>query len=161
MTDWFEYEAKGDDFVPVEKWGKDHWSTLAYLETRCVDGSGKIENGKMRCNHRRHREFYAARVGHSLSSGIDYPTRLAGGEELENHDDWSCLEDMVKAGLVKAWFRVKNHLEAFGGSEACVELTELGWKIAHALRKHRAAGLGYGEFRVQVPPWEVSRDQVS
>jgi hypothetical protein len=28
------------DPVPIELWGKDHWTTLAYIETRCVDYDG-------------------------------------------------------------------------------------------------------------------------
>lgn len=36
--------------VPVEMWGKDHWSTFGYIETRCVDHDGVPDREHMRCD---------------------------------------------------------------------------------------------------------------
>lgn len=143
--DWIAYEAEGEDYVPMEKWGKDHWSTLAYLETVVVDHRGRIDNRKMRTDPRLHREFYSQPPGMSISES-GYPTRLKDGEKLEDHDDWSCLEDMVKKGLVRAWFCEKKSDSFFDKSFARVELTEFGWRVAHSLRRHRASGKKYAEF---------------
>lgn len=30
--------------TPVEQFGKDHWSMLAYVETLCVDGSKPVRS---------------------------------------------------------------------------------------------------------------------
>ncbi len=41
--------------VPVELWSKDHWSTLAYIETVMVEHGGRFEVGwdpRMRQNRR-------------------------------------------------------------------------------------------------------------
>jgi len=147
--EWSEYRATGDCYVPVADWGADHWSTLAYLETRAVDANGIIDNRRMRCEPRLHREFMHD-VAFFISAAITekkYPTRLAGGVELDDHDDWSCLEDMVAAGLIKAFFRRKYHGRAFGNSEAKVEFTNTGLAAAAALRRHKARGGKFADFR--------------
>lgn len=90
--EWHEYKAEDDDFIDISEWGQDHWSTFAYLETRAVDAGGVIDNRKMCCNARLHREF---------ANGMDAEschTRLKS-REAGKRDDWSCLEDMVAAGL--------------------------------------------------------------
>lgn len=142
-----EYTAEGDDSVPMERWGKDHWSTFAYLETRVVDGKGKIDNARMRCNARLHRHFAVVSPFGALQDGSKYPTRAKDGD-IENHDDWSCLEDMVAAGLVRAFFQRTKYGEVFGDCRARVELTELGQKIAAQLRVYKAAGGNYHGFEV-------------
>ena len=85
------------DPIPMAKWGKDHWATLAYLETRIVDHGGIVKNEQMRCDPRLH-----ARMAHLGSMfGGPYPTHLRNGETQDNHDDWSCIEDMISEGLVE------------------------------------------------------------
>lgn len=146
LHQWKKYEAEGDDYIPVDQWGKDHYSTLAYLETCAVDSHGKISNARMRCNPRLHREFvYVSPFAPSLSEK-EYPTQLKNGAEKECHDDWSCLEDMVAAGLMTAQSRQVKSNEVFGNSEAKVLLTELGMKVAAKLRAHRANRGSYNSF---------------
>lgn len=148
--EWTEYELDGNDYVPMERWGKDHWSTFLYLETCAVDNSGKIDRLKMRCNPRLHRELANVHPSIGLMDGSKYPTRLQDGE-LDKHDDWSCLEDMVAEGLIKAWCRVARPRDAFGNSEAKVELTELGWWFVGQLRCHRASGGRFVNFSPEYP----------
>src|SRR5688572_21590317 len=100
MWDKYEFEGEG---VPVKDWGQDHWSTFAYLETRAVDAKGVIDNRRMRCNPRLHRHLANMGMG-SIIDGSKYPTRLKVGT-IDKHDDWSCLEDMVAAGFLKAFIR--------------------------------------------------------
>lgn len=146
MNEYTEYLAKGDNYVPVADWGQDHWSTFAYLETRAVDGKGIIENSKMRCNARLHREFMHEGPFGLIHDGAKYPTLLAGGVKLESHDDWSCLEDMVAARLVKVFYRRKFYCKAFGHSEAKVEFTNAGLVMAAALRRHKGRGGNFRDF---------------
>lgn len=84
--------------VPMERWGKDHWSTFAYIETCCVDNHGKLSCARMRPDANRHPLF----VTHAQIKlpTQEYPTRLNDGE-LKNHDDWDCLWDMVRLGLIE------------------------------------------------------------
>ena len=149
--DWLEYKADGNDYVPMDQWGKDHWSTLAYLETRAVEGGGVINNRQMRCDARLHREFAHMGLDHSIVGGGKYPTLLKDSRELENHDDWSCLEDMVAGGLIAAWYRVKYPNRAFANSIAKIKLTELGWWIVGQLRIHKANGGQFAAFCPELP----------
>jgi hypothetical protein len=141
---WETYEATGGGYIPMERWGKDHWSTFAYLETCAVDQKGIVDNRRMRCHARVHREF-CAQATFGMQDGSKYPTRLKDGE-LEKHDDWSCFEDMVAAGLVRAQWRVKRSGEFFDCNEAKVELTPFGQQIAAQLRQYKAGGGNYHDF---------------
>lgn len=138
---WVEYEA-GDpeQYVSVDQFGKDHWSTLAYLETCCCDNDGLIKNQHMRCNNRLHRGF-----SHTVDS--DHPTRLKE-EELQNHDDWSCVEDFVAAGYVRLEFRQVND-KTFGNLEAKVQLTDDGFDVVYRLRRWKANGRTFGNFQIK------------
>ena len=146
--DWTEYLVEGNDYVSVKRWGQDHWSTLAYLETRATDAKGVIDNRRMRCNSRLHRHFVYRLAFTPVQDGSKYPTRLNDGE-LDQHDDWSCLEDMVKAGLLRAWYRDCCPSELFGGYEARIELTDTGRQVANILRGHKASHGKYSTFRWQ------------
>lgn len=112
--------------VSIEKFGRDHWSTFAYIETLCVDNGGRPDNKRMRCDVKRHQQY-----GHPVSVLMPgrYPTRLRGGEELDDHDDWDCVDDLEAAGLIEVHGTVMFPTFA---------MTKRGWEIAAALRVHRA-----------------------
>jgi hypothetical protein len=130
--------------IPMARWGQDHWSTFCYLETCAVDRQGKIDNRRMRCNPRLHRHF-----AHMADATV-YPTRCKGST-IDFHDDWSCVEDMVAEGLLEASSDTKPG-QPFGNGRATAKLTDLGWKIAGQLRRHRAEG---GQHRDFVPKEEL------
>lgn len=130
-----EYEyPPGTEFVPIDKWGKDHWGALLYVEGRIVDYKGILYNLHLRCNWRLHRPF-----AHEGGNAEEYPTRLKGGEELAGHDDWSCLEDAAVAGLVSLRFHLEDG-EVFGHGTAKAELTDFGWEILSQAREWRGKG---------------------
>jgi hypothetical protein len=113
----------------MSEWGKDHWSTFAYLETRAVDHKGYIDSRHMRGG------FYT-----KLGEEDKYPTRLRGYDGTDpsrlsgvmrrggyaetrlvfNHDDYDCVDDMIAEGLVEphpdtvstsgrvAWHEINN-----------------------------------------------------
>jgi hypothetical protein len=98
--------------VPLARWGKDHWGTFAYVETRWVDHRGMLSHDQMRCDQRRHPAFYAAkRRVLTNADGNRYPTRLKtetpgadghwGTVDLPGHDDYDCLDDAISAGLIE------------------------------------------------------------
>jgi hypothetical protein len=147
MSDFTLYIPEGDGYLPISEWGQDHWSTLVYLETCAVDGRGIVNNNRMRCNPRLHREFMSTAPGAYTGEPNKYPTRLANGCIQNDHDDWSCLEDMVAAGLVKAFF-LQVEDAAFGNSQAVVEFLPAGRTIANDLRAHRAQHGNYKRFQV-------------
>lgn len=85
--------------VPIHLWGRDHWSTLAYIATRCAGKGGQPDKRNMRCHPKRHPHH--AHIGTRLDSAP--PTRLIGKTNLFDHDDWDCVDDMIAAGLVEAF----------------------------------------------------------
>lgn len=122
--------------IPLSKFGKDHWSTLLYIESRVVDNKGTIDKRHMRCNSERHPAF-----GHIGGWKDEYSTRLSDGELVSGHDDWDCLYDMEEVGLV----------ETRGtGVNPIVALTDGGWSVASRLRQHQGTGKGLSDFRFPV-----------
>jgi hypothetical protein len=112
--------------IPPAAWGRDHFSTLLYLETRIVDVGGVVSPLKLRAR----------------ASG--YPTVLRDGERA-NHGGLDCIEDMRAAGLVEGGGRntFAAH-EVSGGPNprkqpfAPFALTHKGWQLAHFLRRWMA-----------------------
>lgn len=114
--------------VRPENWGKDHFSTLLYLETRIVDYSGVVRGEQMRARD------------------SSYSCRLRSGEK-KNHGDYDCIEDMIAAGLVIGGGRNKfSDYERGKGPNPNLEpfkpfkLTEKGWRLAHLLRRWKGGG---------------------
>lgn len=139
------YVPEGDDtadYIHPSEWGRDHWNTLAYLETCCVDNEGKVRNESMRCNPRIHRELLGrAQFDLGIGCGEKYPTRLKSGMK-ENHDDWSCVEDMARFGILTAKEnRISN--DPFCSVQAVVTLTPKGEKYANAIRVLKSRGLKF------------------
>lgn len=122
--------------VAVEKFGKDHWSALAYVECCAVDNRGMLDNRRMRCDPDRHPGL----MWYNYREGLDkkYPTILVGGEELPDHDDWDCLDDLEAAGFIE----IRGT-----GLHPVVIMTALGFTVGAALRQHKAKGRNFAEFR--------------
>lgn len=143
------------DIVPIEKWSKDHYSTLAYAESRVVDYRGFLDNRHMRCDARLHLKMATQYTG-----GGKYPTRLKNNEEAINHDDFSCLEDFQAYGLLKEeqavetetrqYFRpsldVANKRAIYGWLSLQIQFTPLGLELCSELRTHKATGGSFGNF---------------
>lgn len=118
--------------VEMDKWSKDHWGLLAYVETRCVDFKGKLERTHLRCNENKHP---LQKGGINPPWQTDYSTRLKEGT-IEGHDDWDCLEEMEDAGLIE----IISMINGF------VEITEKGIKVTHRIRKHKIKGGTFSTF---------------
>jgi len=123
--------------IAIERWGKDHWSTLAYLETRCVDYRGELDPQHMRCDL--DRNPLQGNRGTHMSRNQRHPTILKGGDEVKGHDDWECVWDMIMAGLVQN-----------NGTDTCpmYSLTDEGWEMTQAMRRFHAGGGNYANFEV-------------
>ena len=148
------YTPVGDDRVPMARWGRDHWSTLAYLETRIVDHRGRIAHDHMRCHARRHPLMHAAkrRVLSVSGDGSAYPTRLRDGE-LADHDDYDCLDDMIAVGFVTVTMPpaprgtlVTGFVESELMTRATYALTAAGVHICAQLRTHKGRGGNWRDF---------------
>lgn len=129
--------------APPSWWGKDHWSTFAYLATCCHGREGRVDFDRMRVNAARHPGMLGhvkVMLGLALGTGRDdagnplpfeYPTRLRGHHTLapvtlDEHDDVDCLEDCAAVGLL---------LDGLTGmGNGVVELTALGERVWGELR---------------------------
>lgn len=139
-----------DDYIPMNQWGKDHWSTLAYLETVMVDCAGFQVGAdpRMRSNRRNARVMREQcarpkRSAHRWSPCVvmnpEHGTRLNDGKVLSNHDDWMCVQDMAEAGL----FTV-----GVDGVEPgqTLHLSPRGLELCAQLRAHKAQGGKFANF---------------
>jgi hypothetical protein len=137
-----------DAHVPIELFGKDHWSTLAYIETHIVDHHEFRIKGdpRMRTCRRCWRIAQSAPAKEKLSGRVridgdnSYPTRLADGRFADRHCDWDCVQDLIVAGILAT--RGEPDL----GKK--VTITKRGFVVTAALRQHKANGGNFATFKV-------------
>lgn len=139
------------DVVPVSSWSKDHWSLLAYVETRVVDHNGKLNIQQLRCNPARHplnqhnggwRLEYSSRLMGYFDAKLSAEESIAKNLQVSGHDDWDCLNDFEAAG----------YLEVISLVNGFVSLTEKGHEVAARLRVHKAAGGMFATFIEEAVP---------
>jgi len=134
--------------VPIEKWGKDHWSTLAFIETLCVDQKGQLSDKhrrSLRCNPKTHPMLGFWPMGvHKWKS--EYGTRLKGffgkgvydrKQQIKSHDDWDCIHDFEAAKVLENNGTDINPL---------FKLTEQGLRFCAAIRRFKANGGSFATF---------------
>lgn len=114
----------------INNWGKDHWSTLAYIETLATEHDGMAKPSPLRMRAKTKRRL----PSDAFMCGDEYPTRLKDGI-LEDHDDWDCLNDMVKNGLLT---------QVYPTTQTAYHLTSRCKEIANQLREHKSNG---GKFK--------------
>lgn len=162
-----------DTIVPMDLWSKDHWSTLAYLETVMVEHEGRFQVGwdpRMRQNRRHFRVMWeqcptplrtkADSSRDSADSSRDsgpirgvvmenaHATRLSDGSHVSKHDDWACVQDMAEAGLFLAADSVTPLAMADVEPGVILRLSERGAALCDALRAHkRKPGGRFATFR--------------
>lgn len=130
--------------IAIDRWGRDHWSTFAYIETCAVDNGGEQDVRRMRTDISLHPNMGPREpVGEARPvDGSQYPTRLCDGASVAPHDDWSCLDDAEVAGLI----------ENIGtGTHRRYRLTDRGLRVASMLRAHKTRGGSFASFRPDLP----------
>lgn len=125
--------------VPIGEFGRDHYSTLAYVGVRARRFGGRLDPSHMRTAKSRHPQKAAVHHAHQFF-GRDKPTLLMGGTALPGHDDWDCLDDLIDAGLVQE------------AGESAYVLTDLGADLHDRLVKHRRDGGTYATFSAMIEP---------
>lgn len=125
--------------VSMDRWWRDHWTTYAFLHDRILNFRGQVDPTRMRCNAPLHRRLVAIKpFTGDIQDGSKYPTRLKNGETIAPHDDWSCVEDFVTAGLVttkEVWRKGRRAGDGhvFGTHDVIVKFTPAGWALWHQL----------------------------
>lgn len=115
------------EIIELSLFGVDHWSTLLYVESRCVDHGGELQRTDP---HMRRKTRARA------SSKV--PTRLNNKVVVENHDDYDCIDDLENAGLC-----------VYQGDQ--IALTDLGWSVVGQLRRNRAEHKADRDFKPILP----------
>jgi hypothetical protein len=141
--------------IPLVEWGKDHWSLLAYVETRVVDHHGYLDSRHLR------------------KEGDTYPTRLREGATEPGHSDLDCLADLVAEGLIEPGEgttpggrvlsavherrvrrdtrgRFRHPAMKLAWQTRRYQLTARGEAIAGELRAHKGRGGNFAGFRPTV-----------
>lgn len=138
--------------ITSDRWNKDHWSLLGYLETLAVDGKegvGTIDHSRVRCNEKRHpllsagggvgwKQSYGTRLKgfFQFDKRADPDASAAAGLQLLEHDDWDCLDDLEAAGFVEILSTVNGFFR----------LTKEGIEMSAVLRDHKARGCMFATF---------------
>jgi hypothetical protein len=174
-----QWRTTSDPAVEPDWFGRDHWSTFAYIETRIVDHRGTLNHAHMRCHGGRHPLMLAAKGDFlGVADGRQFATLLAAGEQLPDHDDYDCIDDLIAAGLLEVHMpKLADNadgdyfIDAYG-KPACLDddvihpdfvtgrtelelcafatfsLTERGKQVASDLRAHKGAGGNFATFRM-------------
>lgn len=144
-------------YIPISMWAKDHWTTLAYIETVMVDNAGFQvgRDARMRSNRRNFRvmsedcpfpkrtDSNAAKL--AISMRPEHATILKDGTKVPSHDDWCCIQDMAALGFFKC---NADNIEP----GVILNFSPLGEAIADELRKHKRDGGTYATFTPTTMP---------
>ena len=186
-----QWPTSGHDPVPIERFGKDHWATFAYVDTAATDHHGVLDHDRMRCSSRVHPMLLPAktriRLLGNMADAADHPSIVKGEPdgnghygraEIAEHDDYSCLDDLVAAGLLSVTMPTTNddglyidrlgQVIRFDGEPFCAgfltgmgeqqlaahavwSLTEYGRQVIGALRGAKADGVRFQDFTAPPP----------
>jgi hypothetical protein len=133
---------KQQGYVPIRKFGKDHWSLLGYIGTVVVNRQGHMEGDRIRVNEARHIGIERPRAIREWDPA--WGTRLNGYFQNRNdktlhipeHDDIDCAEDMQAEGLI-----------TMGTLVSCfVQLTDKGRSFVEALNRFKEDGGNFADF---------------
>ncbi len=137
--------------VPESNFGRDHLSTLVYVDSVMVDYAG-FEIGldaRMRSHRDNWRWLSERDARHAHGSKRDGAvsqngTLLRNADIVKHHDDWDCLVDTAVAGYFdrETPWQVGDILR----------LSDRGAAVAHAFRRYRIHGGSYADFAVPPVP---------
>lgn len=129
---------KEKTFFPIDKWGKDHWSMLAYVETRAVDNRGDLDLRHIRVNKDK-RGFSNGNFPNDKWNP-EHATRLQNGKKPDPaHDDIDVMDDLKREGFLEYKSSCRNFV---------VTLTDRGNEVCAEVRQHKSAGKNFNEFKL-------------
>ena len=134
-------EHTKDGYVPVEKWGRDHWSTLAYFRSVEIDRAGFLVKAdpRMRMGRYHYRVLKAREPAIPMTP--EYGSRLNDDTFIPGHDDIHCISDFAEAGLLTCDDSGVEPGET-------LHLSPKGVQLAEALLQHKASGGSFSTFKV-------------
>lgn len=127
--------------ISEEQWGKDHWSLLAYVGTRCSDHQGVLDTRHLRIKNPALRQGWKPEFGTRLRDYWNTDKTTNPAMLLLNHDDYDCLDDLEDAGYIESWGT---------GLFPAYKITKKGLNAISALVAHKQSGKHYATFRAEV-----------
>lgn len=144
------------EIIPLEKFGRDHWLLVTYVEAVSVEMNGfqvgfdpcmrQFEHSiiglrlTLRCPWPARVRRASAMMVPDKDAETKYGTRLPDGTRVAGHDDWDCLHDLMEAGF----FTTKD-LEKIDGGEV-LHLSLFGVEVANQIRYHKSNGGSTANF---------------
>lgn len=131
---------KRQGFVPVDKWGKDHWSMFAYVGHCVTEREGFMSGPRLRCKddrpgiQRAYGQRWDPKYGTRLNGYFQSPNDKT--LMLPDHDDIDCLQDMEAEEMVLLGTTVSMF----------VQLTDKGREFEEALRRFKQDGGNFSDF---------------
>lgn len=116
-------KRKKQHIIQIEKWGRDHWSLLAYIENCVVEYNGKLRLSRMRVNSNKR----AFSNGNSFDWQDSWSSILKNGQE-KGHDDIDIMNELEYFGFIKNTGTLINPV---------IKLTKKGLKASQKLREHK------------------------
>lgn len=131
-----------DCYIPMTLWGRDHWSMLLYFRHGEVNNAGFTVrfDPRMRQNRRNFR-IMPERTLNGVVMDPGYGSRLVDGTYVPNHDDWCCVQDFARSGLLTCNDEGVEPMEV-------LHLSPKGEQIVADLESHKANGGSYSTFRL-------------
>lgn len=117
----------------LHQFSKDHWSTLLFLETQILEKNFPIDRRRLRINETK-RIF---NNGNPFGWKDEYSTKLKDGTVILSHDDIDVIDDLEDSGCIK---NNGTHINIYP------TLTDRGWNLCLALKKHKANNGSYKDF---------------
>lgn len=127
--------------TPIDRWGKDHWSTYAYAHHRAVNHDGVLDARQLRP-----RSEYPTRLKGYNSRGECGPGSFDPPNEIADHGDLDCLVDAQAAGLLTVERAGKHPRSGRVILGHVVTFTERGNVVAGKLAAHKADGGNFATF---------------
>ena len=145
-----EHGITNKEFIPITMWGKDHWSTLAYIDSVIAEHSFYpiTIDSHMRTKRETYDYFLmnkAKKFGfitqpyYNFLSSDAYGTKLNDGTTVMAHDDYSCIVDFAKEGLL-------NIDENSIITNKKIKFSDKGLTVMNCLHKHKVNGGTYSNF---------------
>ena len=126
-------KSKSEVNIPIDQWGRDHWSLLAFIEVICVDHGGELSDSYRRNMRTKGGSHWQPHYGTRLKGFGQGDLKLL----LAEHDDWDVAADIETAGLLT---------NQGTGINPIWKLTPQGHELAAKLRVHKANGGSFSTF---------------